>query len=292
MRFNQIFRLSRPLQLLLAALTYLVGASIPAYLGRQFNQTSFWLGLAAVLFAQLTMNLLAEAFRPHNEPLIEDETPKQKEALRNNLLYVSYASLAVSVAMIFMLFINDRLVTLSFFFLLLSLILVILYAVPPFRLLDHGFGELALAANIAYVIPSIAFLLQMNETHRLLVIITVPLTSLALVYFLILNFPSFSSDLKYQRATLLRRLTWEVAVPLHHSLIIFAYAFFAAAPLFGFSTSLTSRAFLTLPFALFQIYQLTSIARGNPPNWRMLTFTAFSVFTLTVYFLTVTFWIE
>ncbi len=289
---RNIFHLSRPLHLLLAALTYLLGASIPVYLGRQFNLVPFWLGLAAILFAQLTMNLLAEAFRPHNEPLIEDETPKQKETLRNNLLYVSYASLAVSVAMVFLLFLNDGLATPSFIFLLLSLILIILYAVPPFRLINHGFGELALAAHIAYVIPSTAFLLQMNETHRLLTIITVPLTSLALVYFLILNFTTFSSDLKYQRATLLRRLTWEVAVPLHHSLIIFAYAFFAAAPLFGFSMSLTSRAFLTLPFALFQIYQLSSVARGGSPNWRMLTFTAFSVYALTAYFMTVTFWIE
>lgn len=289
---RKIFSLSHPLNLLLALLTYVLGASIPVYLGRLFDLVSFWLGLAVILFAQWTMNLLAEAFRPHNEPLIEDETPGEKETLRNNLLYVAYASLGVSVAMIFLLFINKSLPASSFFFFLLSLILIILYAIPPFRLLDHGFGELVLAAHIAYVIPSIGFLLEFKETHRLLAFVTVPLISLALAYFLVLNFPTFSVDQKYQRATLLRRLSWEVAVPLHHSLIIFAYACFAAVPLFGFSMSLTSRAFLTLPFALFQIYQLGSIARGNPPNWRLLTFTAFSVFFLTVYFLIVTFWVE
>jgi 1,4-dihydroxy-2-naphthoate octaprenyltransferase len=290
--FRKIFNLSHPVTFLLAALTYLLGASIPVYLGKPFKLVPFWLGLAVILFAQLTMNLLAEAFRPHNEPLIEDETPGQKETLRNNLLYISYASLGVSVAMIFLLFINQSLPTLSFFFFLLSLILIILYAVPPFRLLDHGFGELVLAAHIAYVIPSIGFLLEFKEMHRLLAFVTIPLISLALAYFLVLDFPAFSMDQKYQRATLLRRLSWEVAVPLHHSLIIFAYACFATAPLFGFSISLTSRVFLTLPFALFQIYQLNSIARGNPPNWRLLTFAAFSVFFLTVYFLVVTFWIE
>lgn len=287
-----MLKLSRPLTLLLAALTYLLGASIPAYLGKSFNSLAFWLGLAGILFAQLSMNLLAEVFRPHNEPLIEDETPRQKEILRSNLLYVSYASIAFSVVMVILLYLNKTLAMPSFAFLLSSPILIILYAIPPFRLLNRGFGELALAIHAAYIIPSIGFLLQARETHRLLLMMVIPLTALALAYFLVLNFPTFANDQKYQRATLLRRLSWEIAVPLHHSLIIFAYAIFAAAPLFGFSFSLTWRAFFTLPFAIFQIFQLSSIAQGNPPNWRLLIFTALAVFGLTTYLITITFWIH
>ncbi|MFN8412347.1 MAG: UbiA family prenyltransferase [Anaerolineales bacterium] len=287
-----LFRLSRPLHLLLAALTYLLGASIPAYLGKPFNVLTFWLGLGGVLFAQLGMNLLAEAFRPHNEPLIENETPLQKETLRNNLLFVSYASLAAVGTIVIVLYLSKNLVTSTFLFFLSSFILVIFYATPPFRLLDRGFGELALAIHVAYIIPSISFLLQSNATHRLLVVAVIPLTALGLAYFLILNFPTFSNDEKYQRSTLLRRLSWEVAVPLHHSLIAFVYIFFALVPLFGFSLSLVWRAFLPLPFAVFQVFQLTSIANGSPPNWRLLTFTALAGFGLTIYFLTVTFWIS
>ena len=52
----------------------------------------------------------------------------------------------------------------TFYFLLLSLLLVLAYAIPPIRLLDRGFGELALAVHLAYVIPSIGFLLQARET--------------------------------------------------------------------------------------------------------------------------------
>src|SRR6185369_367026 len=104
--------------------------------------------------------------------------------------------------------------------------------------------------------------LQVQETHRLIFLITVPLTALALSYFLVLNFPSFVDDQKYLRATLLHRLGWEAAVPLHNSLIIFAYVVFAMAPLFGFSLSLIWRAFLSLPFAIFQIFQLRGIALG------------------------------
>ena len=290
--FHNILRLSRPLHLLLAALTYLLGSSIPAYLGKSFSALTFWLGLIGVLLAQLSMSLLADVFRPHNEPLIENETPKQKETLRNNLLYVSYGLLTVNAVLAFLLYINNSLVLESSLFLLSSLVTVILYAVHPFRLIDRGFGELALAAHIAYIIPSIGFLLQAKENHRLLIILIIPLTALALAYFLILNFTSFTIDQKYQRATLLRSLTWERAVPFHHSLIVFAYGIFAAVPLLGYSFSLIWPAFLTLPFAILQIIHLRHISIGGKPNWIFLTTTALAVFGLTTYFITLTFWLR
>ncbi len=283
-------KLIRPLHLLLAALTYLLGASVPAYLGKSFQPLAFLLGLAGVLLAQLSMSLLAEVFRPHNEPLVEDETPQQKETLRNNMLYLSIVGLTSSAFIVYLLYINQVLALPSFILYLSSFILVLVYAIPPVRLLNRGFGELSLAAHIAYIIPSIGFLLQAKDNHRLLTIIIIPLTALALAYFLVVNFTSFSSDQKYQRDTLLRRLTWERAVPMHHSLIVFAYAVFAIAPLLGFSALWT--AFLTLPFALLQIILVRNISLGAKPNWILLTSTALAVFGLTTYFITLTFWIR
>ena len=288
----KLLKLTRPLHLLLAALTYTLGASIPAYLGQPLQSTIFWLGLALILLAQMSMSLLAEVFRPHNEPFIETETPKQKETLRSNMLYISIAALTVTAFITYLLYINQSLVLSSFIFLLSSFIIILAYAIPPIRLVNRGFGELTLAVHIAYVIPSISLMLQVKENHRLLMFIIVPLTALALAYFLILNFTTFSSDQKYQRATLLRRLTWERAVPLHHSLIIFAYFIFAISPLLGFSFSLIWTAFLTLPFAILQILLLRHISMGGKPNWTLLTATALAVFGLTAYFLTLTFWIR
>jgi len=285
-----MLKLSRPLHLLLVALAYILGASIPAYLGKPFQPLAFALGLAGVLLAQLSMSLLAEVFRPYNEPLVEDETPKLKETLRNNALYVSIAALAAIAFIAFTLYTNGTLTLPTFYFLLFSLLLVLAYAVPPIRLLDRGFGELALAAHIAYVIPSIGFLLQAKDSHRLLTFIIIPLTALALAYFLVVNFTTFPADQKYQRATLLRRLTWERAVPLHHSLIAFAYVLFAVALLLRFSILWT--AFLTLPFALLQVILLRNISLGGKPNWTLLTSTALAVFGLTTYFITLTFWLR
>ena len=60
----------------------------------------------------------------------------------------------------------------------------------------------------------------------------------------------------------------------------------------GLSLTLTRSAFLTLPFALFQIFLLRSISLGAKPNWTLLHATSLAVFGLTTYFLTLTFWLR
>jgi 1,4-dihydroxy-2-naphthoate octaprenyltransferase len=169
--------------------------------------------------------------------------------------------------------------------------MILAYAIPPFRFINRGFGEFVLAAHIAYVLPSIAYILQSDQTHRFL-LISIPLTFLAFAYFIVMTFPAFAADSKYNRRTLLTRLGWERAVPLHHLFVLLAYLFFLSSPIFGLSLSLLWPAFLTLPFALFQIFQLRNLALGAPTNWTLLTVTALSVFGLTTYFLSLTFWLR
>lgn len=284
-----LLRLIRPLHLLLAALTFSLGASIANYLGKPFRADSFWLGLAAILFAQMSMALLSEVFRLDAEPLTENETRRERAVLRNNALYISISSLTANAVVAFILYNNQHLSPASFSFLLLSLIIILAYSLPPFR--NRGFGAFLLAAHIGYVIPSIAYLLQADETHRFLAV-SIPLTLLAFAYFIIMDFPAFASDRKFNRTSFLTRLGWEHVVPLHHIFLLFAYIFFAISPSLGLSFSLIWPAFLTLPFALFQIYQLRNISMGAPTNWTLLTATALSVFGLTTYFLTLTFWLR
>ena len=286
-----MLKLIRPIHLLLAALTYSLGASIADYLGETFRAGPFWLGLFGVILAQLTMSLLPEIFRLDAEPLTENETRTQRQTLRNNLLYISLASLASLALIFYALYASKQLPVPSFFFLGISLVIIIVYSIPPFRFINRGFGELLLAIHLAYVIPSIAFVYQAGSPHRFLAI-AIPLTFLAFAYFLVMDFQSFAQDQKFRRVTFLTRLGWEHVVPLHHIFVIFAYIFFLAMPAFGLTLSLLWPAFLTLPFALYQIFQLRNIANGLPPNWLILTTTALAVFGLTTYFLTLTFWIR
>jgi 1,4-dihydroxy-2-naphthoate octaprenyltransferase len=288
---KNLLRLSRPLHLLLAALTYFLGTSIANYLGKSLRTDSFWLGFVAVLLSQASMNLLVEVFRPANEPILEGETLKDRLALRNNALYVSIAALTANAVIAFLLHNSGHLSIPAFFFILLSLVLVLAYSIPPFRFVNRGFGEFILAAQLAYVTPSIGYILQADETHRFL-LVTLPLTFLAFAYFVVMNFPAFAADTKYARNTFLTSLGWERVVPLHNLFILLAYLFFLSLPIFGLSHSLIWPAFLTLPFALFQIYQLRSISLGAPTNWILLSVTALSVFGLTAYFLSLTFWLQ
>jgi 1,4-dihydroxy-2-naphthoate octaprenyltransferase len=287
--FRSLLRLSRPLRLILAALTYSFGVSIANYLGNPFNATSFWLGLAAAILAQMAMNMLSEVFRLDVEPLLENETRTARQRLRNNALYISIAALAVIAFVAYLLFVNNNLPLVSFIFLLLSLLLILVYSLPAFR--NRGFGEFVLAAQLAYVFPSIAFILQAGETHSFLTL-TIPLTFLAFAYFIVIDFPSFASDRKFNRVTFLTQLGWERAVPLHHLFVLIAYVLFTASPAFGISLSLIWRVFLTLPFALFQILQLRNLSMGAPTNWALLSVTALATFGLTTYLLTLTFWLR
>jgi len=64
---------------------------------------------------------------------------------------------------------------------------------------------------------------------------------------------------------------------LHHCLLIAAYILFAVEPLFGFSFKLLWPVFLTLPFALIQIYWFRNIALGAKPIWTLITANAIAI---------------
>jgi 1,4-dihydroxy-2-naphthoate octaprenyltransferase len=98
--------------------------------------------------------------------------------------------------------------------------------------------------------------------------------------------------MKYERYTLLARLGWERAVPLHHFLMMISYVSLLTAPIFGYSLRSLWPAFLTFPFALLQIYWLHNISLGAKPLWNLLTANAIAVFGLTAYLLTLTFWLR
>lgn len=287
-----LLRFSQPLRLFLASLTYILGTGIARYLGIHLDGRAFWLGLVWVLLIQVAAYLLAEYFRRPFEPLGEADTPSQRLRLRTLLLQVSAAVLTL-VAALTVVMLRGRLITpLSGIFLGLIFLLLMAYSVPPLRLVNAGFGEFALAILFADLIPVLAFLLQADEFHRLLPLVTFPLTLLALAYWLVLDFPTFASDQKYGRSTLLIRLNWPRAIPLHHALLLAAYILFVAAPFFGFPWRLLWPVFLTLPLVAYQIFMLRNIALGVKPLWPILTANATAIFGLTAYLLTLTFWIR
>jgi 1,4-dihydroxy-2-naphthoate octaprenyltransferase len=290
--FKSILHVSRPILLLMTALTYSLGAGISHYLGKPIRLAIFGLGGLAVLAMICSASLFVEYFRLPFLPLVQEETPRKREKYQVILLQVSYASLTLSFVAILTLLLNNSLNLAAVVIIVIAFLLLIAYAIPPLRLSESGYGELTLAITIGTLVPAIAFLVQYGKLHRLLSLTTFPLTLLAIAYMLISNFPSFATDLKLERHTLLTRLTWPRAIPVHHFLIFGAFILFAAAPFLGYPWNLVWPVFLAFPFAAIQMIWLQRIATGGRTLWNFLTALAAATFCLTAYLLAFTYWIR
>jgi 1,4-dihydroxy-2-naphthoate octaprenyltransferase len=290
--FQTFIKLARPIQLFLAALTYCLGAGIAHYLGRPVKVAGFCLGLLALVVIQAATFWLVEYFRLPYTPLIKNETPRNKEALRSGLFQIVIASFTGSGAIIFTLAISRLLPIPARILLGLVFFFSITYAVPPMRLSETGYGELIQAVTVGTLFPALAFFIQYGEFHRLLPFVTFPITLLALANLLVNDFPTFLFDQKYGRLSMLIRLTWQRAIPIHHLLILFSFLFFACTPFLGFPWGLVWPTFMALPFALIEIIWLQRIAWGGRALWKFLIPFSAAVFGLTVYLLAFTFWIR
>ena len=288
---KKLIPFTNPLLLALAALSYTLGTGIARYLGRADAPLNSWLGFGWVFALVLAMNLLTVYFRPHNEPILAEETLKERNWVRAALFQFSMVLLG-GVSLFSIALFQRGITPTVLFFALLILLLIFIYAIPPLRVARNGFGELFLAILFALFIPAFSLSLQMGEIHRLLGAIAYPLIALSLASFLALDFTTYKEDLRYERATLLFRIGWERAIPLHHILILTAYLLFAAMPLFGLPRALFMPAFFVAPLALFQIYWMQKIAQGASPNWKFLKILSYSVIGLTLYILTITFWMR
>jgi 1,4-dihydroxy-2-naphthoate octaprenyltransferase len=290
--FRLILSFTQPINLLLAGLSYLLGLSVGRYLGITLQVIDALLGCSLVLFILASSSLLNAYFATPFGLVTVVEPQHEREILRRWLLYTSVGTLAISVVIVFLFILSKSFTVPVVLFLALDVLLALSISIPPFRLNDRGFGELVLSILLAGFPAIIAFLLQTNNLHRLVAYITFPLALLTLAYLLILDFPGYSSDQKFGHQSLLIRLTWQRAVPLHNLLIFVSYLFFAAAPLVGIPYALIWSPLLTLPLAIYQIVMLRNITMGLKPNWIILTINATALVGLTTYLLMLTFWLR
>lgn len=281
-----ILKLLHPVDIFLEVLTYSIGAGIAKYLGYQVNSIIFWMGMLAVITLFVAVSLLDDYFR---FPSIAS-TDREQERYKITNLLVSYTLLAISVVCFLIIGFRFHYSISLLVLIVFSILLLLAYAIPPFRLSNSGFGEILMAIFLGTLQPILSFQLQTGEFHRLLSFVTFPLTLLALAYLLVRNFSTFASDLKGDCQTLLNRLTWQWAVPIHHILILVAFLVFAIGPLVDIPWGLIWPVFLVLPFGVIQIIGLQRIASGTHPVWKLLIYLSAATFGLTSYLLSLTFW--
>ena len=288
---KHLLSFSKPLLLTLATLTYFLGMGIARYLGRADSPLNFILGFGWIILLLLAMNLLTVYFRPYNEPLTGEETIVERNWLRAASFQISIAVLGMVALLTVMLF-QSGVAPSAIIYAALILLVALAYALPPFRLVTSGFGELILAILLALLIPAFSLTLQMGEIHRLLGAVSFPLIALSFAYFLALDFPAYKEDRKYERGSLLLRIGWRRAIPFHHILILTAYLLFAAMPLFNLPRAIFLPPFYIAPFAILQIYWMQRIAQGASPNWKFLKTLSIALLGLTIYIITLTFWMR
>jgi 1,4-dihydroxy-2-naphthoate octaprenyltransferase len=164
------------------------------------------------------------------------------------------------------------------------------YATPPLRLAYSGYGELIQAIGVANLFPALGYLLQVGDLHNLLALMTFPLTFLVLASLLARSLQRYMEDLRRERQTMLVRVGWERGMTLHNALIAMAYLALVIAVFAGLPRNLALPAFLSLPVAVYQIWQMNNIAQGVKPRWRLLAWTALASAGLAAYFMAFALW--
>jgi 1,4-dihydroxy-2-naphthoate octaprenyltransferase len=290
--FRNILGLFQPLNIFLAALTYSLGITIAKYLGITLDRAILFGGGIFVLSAIAASGALNSYFAPAHVFPKNAENPQEKNAILRLLFYSSIALLGICTVIVFYVILSRHIQPATLILCAVFALIALSISVPPVRLIDRGYGEIANAVLIGSLPAIIAFMLQEGNIHRLVSYFSFPILLLTLTYFLVMEFPDYAIDLKYKHQSLLIRLTWQRAIPIHNIIMISAYIFFVAAPLVGIPLGLSWAPLLTFPIAIYQLVVLRNIELGLKPNWRILRVNALAMVGLATYFLAFTFWIR
>ncbi len=289
---------TRPLALLTGVMMYALGAGIAHYLGQPIDWSRYWVGQAIATLLQMsgyylkahfdTLQLINGSERNRKKPASRDDS--STELLRPVFLQAGITALTVCMVFLVMLF-SQRAITPPLVLILgLAFLLSFFYGVPPVRLVFSGYGELTQAIFLTNLTPALAYLLQSGALHRLLGMITFPLTFLCLAMYMALSLPGYARHLRLQQRTLMLRLGWQRGMNVHNILILLAYLLVGVAALQGLPWLLILPLLLTLPLGMFQIFMMVQIANGAQPRWRLLSFTAMALVGLAAYLLTISLW--
>jgi 1,4-dihydroxy-2-naphthoate octaprenyltransferase len=307
--FRAVLRIIRPWSLLAGGLLYFLGIGIVRYLGEEINPSVAGIGLVMVMMFLLSAYFLQAYFdqveRPPFElrqrrslPFSPEEDASAEEAQdaveaevpRGTYLLIAAVMLTIGAVMTVLLYAQNHLPPVAFLFLALSFVLILAYSIPPLRLADSGYGELVLSILVANLFPTLAFTLQVGSVHRLLAMLTFPMTLLYLATLLAGSLIHYAADLKNNRGTMMVRLGWQRGMSLHNIILALAYVILSITVIAGLPWRLAFPAFLSLPVAIFQIWQMNAIAGGKKPRWRLLLYTAVATVGLTAYFINLAVW--
>ena len=290
----------KPFYLGVSFFTYALGSGIVIFLGGIINLNSYWLGLSIVFLLLIFSYLIKGYFdffdpgefrRQYKSIFEKEDNVKIIRQTSSALLLISLAALTGCTVLLVLAYANGYL-NLSILFLLVTVFLLSLfYSIPPFRLVYSGYGELIQAVILTSLTPAIALLFQTGDFHRLLGMVSLPITILFIAMSMALSLIEYAEDIKYERKTIITRMGWGRGIHFHNFLVLAAYLTACVAAMLGLPLILIWPVFTTMPLAIFQIWLVISILHGGVPRWRLIHFTAYALVVLNIYLITFSLWI-
>jgi 1,4-dihydroxy-2-naphthoate octaprenyltransferase len=286
-----INRLIRPLFILNAMLLYALGAGIAHYLGVQIDVGLYLLGQGWITLVQLSAIFLHDYFylpayqAKNNQTTISgkgNQSEQRRIPPRANL-FIALACLSGVASLSVLLIAIGDITPVAGLIMVIGFLGAFFYSIPPVSLNNSGYGELTIAVLVAFLTPAFAFTLQYGDLHRLITMSTSSLVIFYLAMLLALELPSYATDLRLGKNTLIFRLGCDNGLKLHNLLILSAYLVLAIAAAFGMPLFAALPVFLTFPLGLLQIWQVWRIDQGARPNWLALMLNAIVLFGASAY---------
>lgn len=267
-----------------------LGIGVLDYLGPGVDWDIFWLGLVLVLSLLISSAYLKAHFdqidAAYKGKWIVEANPETEGLVklpRQIFLLAGLTNLTAAAVCIVLLGRLHGLTGGTYVLLGIAFLIALFFGVPPARLVYSGWGEISQAVLLAVVIPALAYMLQTGELNRLLSMLTFPPVLLLLALFLAQSFEHYGKDRYLERGSLLERISWQKGSFVHNILLLAAFLLVMLAALMGQPWALTWPMLLSLPFALFQVYQMVCITGGARPDWRLLRLTSFATTAVMLY---------
>jgi len=298
--FLLFVKLSRPLPIVGVCLTFGLGTGIARYLGVPVDWGVYLLGQGWVTLLQLSMHYLGDYFAHPADMKNERRTPfsERSDSLgpgklpRSLALWAGVSCLSIAASLTVLLLRLTGTAPAVYLMMILIMLGVLSYSIPPLKLASSGYGELLMSILVANLIPALAYLLQAGEWSRLLSMTTFPLLLLHLAMMIAFEFPDYATDTKFQKSTLLVRIGWQRGMLLHNFLLLGGFGLLGVAWALGLPYRIVLPALIVFPVAVFQIWMMNRIENGAPPNWLLFTVAAAGIFGLTAYLLAYSFWMR
>lgn len=256
---------------------FLFGSLYCDYVGIEINVTQLCLGMLVILFFLIAMeflNLLFSTERDFDQALL-----RRFGNLDYRMLYFLLAASFILIAAVICIFQIKN--STSLLLAGLMVLVIFLYTVKPFRLIYSGYGEILQAFLITFLIPTFGYSIQTKgELHSTLAYLCIPFFILVLANQYISENQSLSRDIERYHTTAVMRFGSVLTLRVAMYLIAFSYIFILLSGVTALPWRFILRWYLSIPVAIYLIWNLNKILSGGKPVWQLIKFLSYSLILL------------